>query len=490
MKRNGFYNIVGSLARLSIAFLSIPLLIRWIGVEEYGLWVLASTALGMVGIAEGGLSTSTTFFISRDIAAKNDLGLSETLSTVMTAMLLLATTASAGLSITAPSLVSLFSNLQPDQQSTVEIALQLGSLLVWTRLMQGIAIGVEQANECYGAMNILLTLQSLLANLGMLVIAGLGGKTLAFMGWQVGVSCLSLGIHTYVSWSLLKEHQVRFRWSRDKSRKIAQYSAATWFTSLGSALFQNGDRLIVGSLLGPKALGVYAAIVSVTSQINNISSSAIQPLLPRLRHLIEKQLSSENEIKKIIRQSLQVNVLIILVIESFLILFAPTVVNLLFGMSTIDNYLPIFCIATIIYSLYSANAAGHYMLLAAGATNVLMITTVLSGAVSLILIYGGAVLFGLSGAVIGNVGYVGTYLLTLWGMRKFKVPLQEWLRWMKFPFVYLLIFYLGYYVLDFSSQSILIRAMIFSFQLGALLFWFLRNQEFKVNKVLLALLPK
>lgn len=68
MIKNGFYNVVGAVIRIGLTLLTIPLIIRLIGVEEYGLWTLVSTMIGIVGLAEAGLAVSTTVFLSRDLA--------------------------------------------------------------------------------------------------------------------------------------------------------------------------------------------------------------------------------------------------------------------------------------------------------------------------------------------------------------------------------------------------------------------------------------
>jgi Polysaccharide biosynthesis protein len=67
MLKNGFYNAAAGAVRVGLAILTIPVLIRLMGVEEYGLWALASAIVGIVTLAEAGLSTATTVFVSQDL---------------------------------------------------------------------------------------------------------------------------------------------------------------------------------------------------------------------------------------------------------------------------------------------------------------------------------------------------------------------------------------------------------------------------------------
>ena len=77
MLRNGFFNLAGSMIRLGLAVVMIPLLIHLIGVDEYGLWTLVNAALSMAALAEGGLSISTTYFLSADLAADDNVAISK-----------------------------------------------------------------------------------------------------------------------------------------------------------------------------------------------------------------------------------------------------------------------------------------------------------------------------------------------------------------------------------------------------------------------------
>jgi O-antigen/teichoic acid export membrane protein len=78
--KNGFYNALAGAIRIGLALLTIPILIRIIGVEEYGLWTLASAVVQIVNLAEAGLSMATTVFLSQDLAKEDIDGVSQTLT--------------------------------------------------------------------------------------------------------------------------------------------------------------------------------------------------------------------------------------------------------------------------------------------------------------------------------------------------------------------------------------------------------------------------
>jgi O-antigen/teichoic acid export membrane protein len=67
------YNIVGGTLRVVIGVLTTPLLVRNLGIEEYGLWTLAYAVVGTFFLMEGGLSTAATVFVSEELQKKTPM---------------------------------------------------------------------------------------------------------------------------------------------------------------------------------------------------------------------------------------------------------------------------------------------------------------------------------------------------------------------------------------------------------------------------------
>jgi O-antigen/teichoic acid export membrane protein len=431
MLKNGLYNIIGAVIRVGITFLTIPVIIRLMGVEEYGLWTLVSTVIGIVGLAEGGLSISTTVFLSRDLANEDVKGISQTLTVSFIGMLVLADVAALILWIGAPEIIKLFTQLKPSQLAIALPALRYGGFVIWARLLQQIFVAIEQAYQHYGLMNSLNTVQTGFTNVGMIAVAGFGGRTLALMQWHMVVALGMLLAHTWCTWGLLAKTKPRLLWSSSKGRELIKYSFMTWLTSLGSALFSQCDRLIVGGVLGTKLLGIYAGITSITTQINTLSAFAVQPLLPRLTSLLQNRTTNPLALYKQIKQVQQVNIFIAIGLGIGLLTFTPLVFGFIFPGVSNQEYTLAFRIAIVIYSLYSLNAVGYYALLSLGAVKTSTVILIGSSSITLLMIYIGAKNWGLLGASIGNAGYICTLMCTVLALKYLKIPIQQWIRWIQ-----------------------------------------------------------
>lgn len=459
MIKHGLYNFIGASFRLCVTVGTIPLLIRLIGLEEYGLWTIVSTVVAIVSLAEAGLSVSTTYFLSRDLADNDTVRISETLTVSFCSILLLATVASGILWSSAEYIIYLFPKLTPSQHQIVIPAFRLGALVIWIKLLQRIFVGIEQAYQRYGLFNLINTIQVSLVNLGMLWIAYSGGLTLALMRWQLISNLLILAAHIVIGSRLLRHTSIKLIWNWKRCVEIFRYSMKTWLASIGSALFTQGDKVIIGSILGTTTLGIYSAITSITAQINAFSSLPVQPLLPHLSKLLQSSDTTRAELIKLVRQAFHINALVAIGLGGGLIALAPTILNLLLPDVNTSEYLGVFYIAIFIYTLYSINAIGYYILFSTNNVSSCLKIQIVSGILSLVLITLGAHTLALVGAVIGNAGYICTWFLIYKGMNKLAITVDTWLQWLSFISIW---FFAVSFVSILIPNIFFIRIMLFT----------------------------
>ena len=480
MLKNGFYNTAAGFVRMGLAFLTIPLLIHFIGIEEYGLWALVSAIVGLVALAEAGLSTATTVFVSQDLYRDDRDGLSQTLTVTISAMLVLAMLMMILLWFDAETIVNWFPKLTRSQHIATTQALQIGSFVILARLLQQVLIGVEQAYQRYELLNVLNTIQWVLMSLGLGMVAWQGGRVVALMQCQAIVTGAALLSHVCVVRSLVQPTNLFLSWNHQKSVAVMRYSLMVWLTSLGGALFARGDRLIVGSLLGSQMLGVYAAITDVTGAINGLSALPVQPILPALSHFtVREDADKENlrrdqvELQRRVKQALEVNSLVALGMGAALFFLAPFIMRVMIAdMASCENILA-FRFAVIIYSLYSLNAVGYYILFSINGLKQSVAIHLISGGLSLMLISIGTHFFGLVGAILGNSGYLGIWLLSIFGMKSLNITAHLWIGWLSFPIAW----FSGTVIVGFllTNQPTL-TFLVALIQTVILLRWFINSQ--------------
>ena len=466
--RNGLYNVVGQTVRGAVGLLTIPFLIRFLGIREYGVWCLAYAVFALMTMSEAGISVAAAVFLSQDLAKDDSREVSRTLTFILISALLLSAVLGLLLWIAGPLIVRPLAAFDSAERADAGRALQTAGFALSAFILQRTLIGIEQAFDRYAAINALELCQSLLVNLGLVGVAWLGGKTVSMMKWQVFVCVLLLAAHCcFLTW-LVRGKGLSFEWSGSKARRIFRYCVATWTATLGSAAFSQCDRFIVGGVLGAPLLGIYSAITNITSRINSFSGTAVQPLVPSLSRDVALNAQTQGRI----RQATHLNALIAIEAGVFLYVLADGVMRVLAPGATARQDILGLQIAAVIYALYSLNAPGFFILFSVGEARTNAIVTLSSGVVSLVLIFVGARYFGLQGALVGNAGYLGTLLLNVFGLRKVGIALRHYVGWMAVPSLGLVAALLAGL---FLPDHLWWRAGFVALQGGVLSFWFLRT---------------
>lgn len=465
--RNGLYNIGGQAVRGAVAVVTIPCLIRFLGIREYGVWSLAYAVLALMIMSEAGISVAVTVFLSKDLAEEALAEANRTLSFISLSAIGLSLMLGGILWFGGSQIVRPLSAFGPTERADAGRALQIAGFAVSVMILQRTLIGIEQAFDRYAIINVLDLSQSLLANIGIVLVAWFGGRTVAMMKWQVLACTVILAGHGVVVYHLLRGKGLRFAWNAKKSVRILRYGIATWTSTLGSVAFGQCDRLIVGVVLGPPLLGIYSAITGLTSKINSFSGTAVQPLVPSLSR-DAMSVSREGRI----RQAVQLNALI--AAESGIVLYvlADWIMRVMIPGAMEPSSILALQITALIYAVYSLNAPGHFILFAVGQPRINALVTLSSTVLSLVLIFLGARHFGLLGALTGNAGYLFSLLLVSYGLKKVRVALPHYLGWVAFPILGLLAALIGELVLhDYFWW----RVVFIAVQGAAFSFWFLRS---------------
>lgn len=474
MLRNGLYNLLGGWARVVVSLLTISLLLRIVGVEEYGLLTLVLATTNLVTLAEAGLPAATTVFVARDRAAQNVADMSGTLTVCLAVTVVLATVTAGALWIGGGVTASLFSALNSAQRDVVTQSLRIAAIIIWFRLLQQIMVGVLQAFGRYGALNVIVTLQALLINLGMVAIAWSGGRTIWLIGWQALVGACCTIANAAICIHLLRSWQPRLTWQRQRAREIVTFSGYAWISSLGSALFTQGDRILVGGLLGLGPLGVYGAIASATTQINTLSGMVVQPLMPVISALTRDRERNTERILEHIKPAWQTLVFVAFGLGGAIFTLAPLVLRLAAPELDTPEYTRLLRLAAVLYTLYSLNALGFFVLLGSERARDCMIVNITSALATLTLIGLGAWYWGLAGAVMGNIGYSATLLFNFLALRGLSINSRSLLLWATMPILWAV----SVIVLSlFAGDQTGVLLVLFAIQCGVLVAWYVVSQH-------------
>lgn len=432
--RNSFYNVLTGVIKAGSTVIITPVMIRLLGLEKYGLWVIISSFLSIAAIAEAGLTISTTVFLTKDISSPNKSDFSKTLTSSLTIMFFVALSYVAGINLFMDHFLAVFSKLDQTEKNLLEAALRLISISIFLQLMQQVLVGVEQAYQQYKEMNFLEVSQLLLTGIGGVFIAYSYGNLYVLTQWQVAISLIFFLCHTKLVSNLIRNDFSKFQFSVKKSVLIIKYSFFNWISVLSMTLFSRGDRLIVGSVLGISTLAIYTAILESSAVITSFTTRSVSPILPILSSVEQSNLLDKNltyEIEKFTKLNIYIAIGISLLISTF----APVIIHLIVPGKIEYNYIFGLQLASFITAFSAMSGVGYFILSAIRKIRIVSIVFMLSALASLLLIRSLAEHFGLIGAILGNAGWMGTMSITIFAIQKLQIPSKSLLNWIYRPVI-------------------------------------------------------
>jgi O-antigen/teichoic acid export membrane protein len=286
--RNLLANFLGKGWTAVVLVVTVPLYLRRLGIEAYGLIGVFATLQAVFALLDMGLSTT----LNREIARNADREASEqeTSDLVRTLEVIYWLVASAIVALVAV-LAPLIANNWIDRQNISEATIQQAIL------MMGLAIGLEFPFALYSGgliglqkqvkLNSLVISITTLRGFGALAVIWLIAPTIqAFFVWQSLISLLQTSLCGALLWRSLPKPSNRPRFRKLLLMRIWHFAAGMTAISILSVLLTQLDRIILSKLLTLEMFGYYNLALVVASSLYMIINPIFTAIFPRLSQLV------------------------------------------------------------------------------------------------------------------------------------------------------------------------------------------------------------
>lgn len=280
LRKNSIYNLLGSLVPLAVTLITLPIYIKLIGEERFGVLAIAWVLLGYFGLFDLGLGRAT----AQRIATLKNASPKERSDTFWTALIVNLGLGVIGGFLLWPFAVIFFSNyFQVSDLIRSEILSSLPWLIVALPVatLSGVLGGALQGREQFKILNIISVVGTVLF------------QTLPlFVVWYFGVSLKA------VLPAVILSRVLTFTLLFHYCFKLVPVIKKPSFTSaLVSPLFKFGgwvtvtsivgpimvvfDRFIIGAVLGAKMVAYYTVPYTLAEKVSILPSSLASALFPR-----------------------------------------------------------------------------------------------------------------------------------------------------------------------------------------------------------------
>lgn len=282
-------NYVSQIYVAMIGIVVVPVLIRLLGPESYGLVGFYAMLQAWFNLLDMGMSPS----VSRETAryqggASTATGYRRLVRALEFVFLMLATSGGVALFLGAGVIAERWLNFQELPLGDVVHAVQIMALIValrWTcGLYRGVIIGSQRQVWLSGFNSMIASLR-FVAVLPVLML--LGATPGLFFGYQLCIALIELAFLAGFAYRLLPRLPAgeRIKWEWAPLRPVLWFSLTIAFTSSVWVMVTQVDKLILSGLLNLDDYGYFTLAVLAGSTIMLLSSPVGQALMPRLSRL-------------------------------------------------------------------------------------------------------------------------------------------------------------------------------------------------------------
>lgn len=297
LKRNFSVSLFGSIWSALLGLAVVPLYIKYLGTEAYGLIGFFATTQALLQLLDLGLSPTINREVARCSATnlmQEARSLLHTLSVVYWGMALVI-----GLVIVliAPLIANHWLQARALPIPTITQALMLMGLVVACRWPVGLYMGALMGMQRVALSSIINTAFGTLSSLGTVVVLILVSPTIkAFFFWQACVAvCYAIVMH-FVAWRIVEGQHEKHHFSLADLKRVWKFSAGMSAVSVTGIILMQTDKLLLSKLLSLSDFGRYTLAAVVANSLYILLTPLFNSIYPRMSALV-----ASNETEKLIK---------------------------------------------------------------------------------------------------------------------------------------------------------------------------------------------
>ena len=325
LKANIIANLIGSSWSALITILFVPIYLKYIGAEGYGLIGIFASLQVVLSLLDNGLSTTLNKEIAQlSVFPNTQLQIRNLVKTLGSVYWGIAFCAGMIALCISPLLAKYW--VHPNELSvhTITYAFILLSVSLVFQFPSGFYSGGLLGLQRQVILNILRILFATLKSVGVvLVLIFISKSVLAFFSWTLFISILQAFVYKYYLWFYLPKTQERPVFAKQALKNIWRFAAGMTAIGLTSILLTQVDKIILSKILTLEQFGYYTFAFTVGSVMYMIVGPVSQSYFPKFSALLSER--RFGELNKLYHQACQMVTLLVVPFALFLSLFSKEI---------------------------------------------------------------------------------------------------------------------------------------------------------------------
>src|SRR5882762_3787179 len=276
---NALINTSGALWSTILAIVATPVIIRALGAELYGVYILVVAVTSYIGLVELNLSSALVKYVAEHAGRDEPQLVGEVIgNTVMLYLVLSTAAATVFLLIGRPLLPHL--NIPANYLGMAWRALVISAVSLPLALMSGTLVMLPAAIGRFDVSVVATAIISTASTAATVVVALLGGKLVALALVNAVTALVATITYVAIGKQVFIGVPFRPRWNRTRAATLLQFSAFSFLSKLSGTLVNTIDRLAISVVLGPAAVAYYSVPASLLRRIGGLTNRMAYVVLP------------------------------------------------------------------------------------------------------------------------------------------------------------------------------------------------------------------
>ncbi|MBU2461506.1 oligosaccharide flippase family protein [bacterium] len=328
LKKNIAANFTGSIWQAIMGLVFIPLYIKFMGIESWGLIGFFATLQAIFGLLDMGLSST----LNREMARLSVLpgkeqemrNLVRTLEAVYWCVAVFVGIAVVSLS---PFIAHHWVKAGQLSPKTIEQALLIMGFVIALQMPTGFYSGGLMGLQKQVLLNVINISISTLRGAGAILILWLVSPTIqAFFLWQIVISITNAFLLAFFLWRRLPLGEKRAVFQKQLLKGIWRFSAGMSGISILAAILTQLDKVILSKMLSLEIFGYYMLASMVAMSLPRLFTPVFFSIYPRFTQLVS--INNQDELKRLYHKSCQFIAVLILPVTIVIALFSYEVILL------------------------------------------------------------------------------------------------------------------------------------------------------------------
>lgn len=282
---NVMWNVGSFLFSFAVSFVTIPLFISFLGDDNYGLFALVQSVMAGFSLTGLGVGRATVKYVSESIGREDLKEANQFINTTLCLNLLIGIIGAIVLLLLAGVMAKKIFKIPVQSQMMVQRCFYWVAMGWFINQIVGTLSSIPMAFQNFKIVAIGTSLSSaLIAGLSLGVLLA-GGNLLNL----VQANAVALGISAIGWWFaakfVLPQMKIRVGIHRNLFKRVISYGSWHTLAGLGGMMYHWLDRVIIGILLPPAAIGYYNVPVMVCSAAHAGLGQIGAVFFPLISHL-------------------------------------------------------------------------------------------------------------------------------------------------------------------------------------------------------------